>query len=111
VDGSAAGPTCDAMSVDGGDAFTTGDDSSGGVGQATSGPDGGAGAAAGAQAAAVGGLQGEVDVPAAKRRRFEFQWQHKSFEESLKQFPGVSPGYLCALACLGVDVKSLLMQA
>lgn len=25
--------------------------------------------------------------------------------------PGVSPGYMCALACLGLDVKTLLMTA
>jgi hypothetical protein len=75
-------------------------------------------AAAEAEAAAVAAAAGQVRrlvegrcQLAPKRRRIEHAQRQKCVvEEGLARYPGVSPGYLCALACLGLDVKALLVQ-
>jgi hypothetical protein len=71
--------------------------------------------AAAAAAAAAGRARRPVDgqsQSAPKRRRIESSQRQKCvFEEGLARYPGVSPGYLCALACLGLDVKALLVDS
>jgi hypothetical protein len=66
-----------------------------------------------ATAAAAGGGGA---APAAKRHKVDLiqqqqQQRQRAVAQGVGQAPsGVSPGYLCALACLGIDVRALLAK-